>query len=510
MGVATSDNARIKITDMDQIEISNLNRQFLFRRLDVGGKKSEVASKAVKNFNPDLNIVSLAERVAEDTESIFNDDFFEELDCVTNALDNIDARRYMDRRCIYYRLPLLESGTLGSKGNTQVVYPNLTESYGSTNDPPEKDIPICTLKNFPYEIQHTIQWARDMFVGLFTNPAETTNQFVSDERNFMDRIEQMSPPQRISVLKTVKRCLVDEKPGSPEECIKWARELFQDFFHNQIAQLLHNFPADQLTSQGTKFWSGTKRCPRILDFDTNDQMHFDFVYAASILRAQQYGLQPILDKKNFLEVVEQFNPPPFVPQSGVKIAVTDEEAQNQENGVDGEEDSEEVINNLKLALARLSIRTKLEPIDFEKDDDTNHHMEFVTACSNLRAANYSINEADFMHTKQIAGRIIPALATTTAVVAGLVCIELYKVIDMKENKEAVNIERFKSGFVNLALPLYAFSEPIAAPRKKYGDTEFTLWDRIEIDGPMTLQKLLDKIQVCFLLFGAHKYAYFRK
>ena len=64
---------------------------------------------------------------------------------------------YMDRRCVYYLKPLLESGTLGTKGNTQVVLPHKTESYSSTQDPPDKQIPICTLKNFPNEIHHTLQ-----------------------------------------------------------------------------------------------------------------------------------------------------------------------------------------------------------------------------------------------------------------------------------------------------------------------------------------------------------------
>ena len=63
----------------------------------------------------------------------------------------------MDRRCVYYRKPLLESGTLGTKGNVQVVLPHLTESYSSSQDPPEKSIPICTLKNFPNAIEHTLQ-----------------------------------------------------------------------------------------------------------------------------------------------------------------------------------------------------------------------------------------------------------------------------------------------------------------------------------------------------------------
>lgn len=105
---------------------------------------------------------------------IYDAEFFEGIDGVTNALDNVKARMsfhlypcwsllsispglYMDQRCVFYRKPLLESGTLGTKGNTQVVIPNLTESYASSQDPPEKETPSCTIKNFPNAINHTIE-----------------------------------------------------------------------------------------------------------------------------------------------------------------------------------------------------------------------------------------------------------------------------------------------------------------------------------------------------------------
>jgi ubiquitin-activating enzyme E1 len=101
-------------------------------------------------------------KVAEDTESTFSDDFWSSLSGVCNALDNVQARLYVDRRCIFFQKSLLESGTLGTKGNVQVVVPNVTESYGSSQDPPPKETALCLLHSFPNNIQHCLQWAREV------------------------------------------------------------------------------------------------------------------------------------------------------------------------------------------------------------------------------------------------------------------------------------------------------------------------------------------------------------
>ncbi|GKF56959.1 ubiquitin-activating enzyme E1 1-like protein isoform X2 [Tanacetum coccineum] len=87
--------------------------------------------------------ISFAEPCGPETENIFNDTFWENLN-VVNALDHVNARLYVDQRCLYFQKPLLESGTLGAKCNTQMVIPHLTENYGASRDPPEKQAPMCT------------------------------------------------------------------------------------------------------------------------------------------------------------------------------------------------------------------------------------------------------------------------------------------------------------------------------------------------------------------------------
>lgn len=484
MGVASSPEGKIIVTDMDIIEKSNLNRQFLFRPWDVQKPKSTTAANAVLQMNPEINIEAQNSRVGPETESFYTDEFFESLHGVANALDNLDARRYMDRRCVYYRKPLLESGTLGTKGNVQVVIPFLTESYSSSQDPPEKSIPICTLKNFPNAIEHTLQWARDQFEGLFHQPVETAQQFITDGA-FVQRVMKLSGNQPVEQLEAVKNILVDSRPNDFNDCVLWARRLWEENFNNQIRQLLFNFPADQVTSSGAPFWSGPKRCPHHLEFDAENSTHLDFVVAAANLKAEIYGIAQNRNREEIVRVVSQIVLPKFEPRPGVRIDVNESEAaQSYGNG----NSDAEALQNLKSSLpSRSTVQgLTLHPVEFEKDDDSNFHMDFIVACSNLRAENYGIAAVDRHKSKLIAGKIIPAIATTTSLVVGLVCIEFYKLIQGHSNMES-----YKNGFINLALPFFGFSEPIGAPKNKYYDNEFTLWDRFEIKGELTLQQFLD-------------------
>jgi molybdopterin/thiamine biosynthesis adenylyltransferase len=96
---------------------------------------------------------------------------------IANALDNIKARLFIDQKCVMARTPLLDSGTLGPKGHVQVIIPYKTESYGELADAEDiTAIPQCTLKMFPEEPIHCIEWAKDMFSNLFTLKSQNFNK----------------------------------------------------------------------------------------------------------------------------------------------------------------------------------------------------------------------------------------------------------------------------------------------------------------------------------------------
>jgi ubiquitin-activating enzyme E1 len=327
IGLGTGPEGKIWVTDMDSIERSNLNRQFLFRADDVGQMKSDRAALAVQRMNPDLegHMVTLKERVSPETENVFNEDFWRNLDGVTNALDNVEARTYVDRRCVFFQKPLLESGTLGTKGNTQVVLPHLTESYSSSQDPPEKEFPMCTIRSFPNKIDHTIAWAKEyMFEKLFVKAPQTVNLYLTQPQFIENSLKQGGNQKE--TLETIRNYLTTERPRTFEDCIAWARQLFETEFSNKIQQLLYNFPKDSETSSGTPFWSGPKRAPDALKFDPNNPSHFGFIVAAANLHAFNYNIKsPGTDRSIYLRELDNVIVPDFTPSSNVKIQADDKE-----------------------------------------------------------------------------------------------------------------------------------------------------------------------------------------
>lgn len=108
----------------------------------------------------------------------------------------------------------------------------------------------------------------------------------------------------------------------------------------------------------------------------------------------------------------------------------------------GEEDNGEQDTPPPLPPTSSFSHLRLTPQSFEKDDDDNFHIDFITAASNLRATNYDITPVDRAESKRIAGRIVPAIVTSTAVAAGLAALEMLKVTQGHRNTEVYRTTEF--------------------------------------------------------------------
>lgn len=334
MGVSCDTEGRgvTHVTDMDNIERSNLSRQFLFRNSDINRPKSVTAAAAAVVMNPAFRTAVYESKVAPDTEHIFTDDFYESLDFVCTALDNVQARLYVDQRCMFYHLPMLESGTLGTKGSTQVVVPCVTENYGASRDPgDEKSIPMCTLKFYPNLIEHTLQWARELFEEQYKQTPDDCNNYLNcaTREQFQTTFLANQQNVKLETLNRMHTALVASRPHNIEDCIVWARLQFEDLFSNRIKQLLHTFPVDKLTSSGAPFWSGSKKPPSPLEFNAGDPLHMQFIVAAANMRAVVFNIPPEYREEIFFEVLDGVCVPAFTPNDGLSIPTSDEESKTQ-------------------------------------------------------------------------------------------------------------------------------------------------------------------------------------
>ncbi|CAN8255868.1 unnamed protein product [Cochlearia groenlandica] len=167
--LALSGFRNLDVIDMDRIEVTNLNRQFLFRLEDVGKPKAEVAAKRVMERVSGVEIVPHFSRI-EDKEL----DFYSDFSIIALGLDSIEARRYINGvACGFLEYdeddtprretikPLVDGGTEGFKGHARVIVPGVTPCFECTIwlFPPQVKFPLCTLAETPRNAAHCIEYA---------------------------------------------------------------------------------------------------------------------------------------------------------------------------------------------------------------------------------------------------------------------------------------------------------------------------------------------------------------
>ncbi|KAF2301885.1 hypothetical protein GH714_030196 [Hevea brasiliensis] len=334
----------IHIIDMDTIEVSNLNRQFLFRQSHVGQSKAMVARDAVLRFRPNISITPYHANVKD---SDFNVEFFKQFNVVLNGLDNLEARRHVNRLCLAAEVPLVESGTTGFLGQVTVHAKGKTECYECQPKPAPKTYPVCTITSTPSKFVHCIVWAKDLlFAKLFgdKNQENDLNVRSSDASNSPENGED-----------------VFERRDN-ENIEQYGRRIYDHVFGYNIEVALSN----------QETWKNRNRPKPI--------------YSRDVLPGKLNHQNGNVDKS----------------------CATDDLSSVSTMASLGLKNPQDEIGNLS----------------FDKDDQLA--VEFVTAAANIRAASFGIPLHSLFEAKGIAGNIVHAVATTNAVVAGLIVIEAIK------------------------------------------------------------------------------------
>ncbi|KAK2793189.1 hypothetical protein FQN52_001837 [Onygenales sp. PD_12] len=160
----------IHVIDMDTIDISNLNRQFLFRQVDVGKPKAEVAASFVERRVKGVKITPYVGKIQDKDEA-----YYMQFKIIVCGLDSVEARRWINATLIGMvdgedpesLKPLIDGGTEGFKGQARVILPTLTSCIECQLDmhAPRAAVPLCTIATIPRQPQHCIEWAHQIAWG---------------------------------------------------------------------------------------------------------------------------------------------------------------------------------------------------------------------------------------------------------------------------------------------------------------------------------------------------------
>ena len=517
MGISTNVKNRVTITDNDNIEISNLNRQFLFKFDDINQSKSIIACKASKDMNIDFNCYPMNVKIGIETEDIFDEEFWNKQNYIINAVDNVEARVYISNQCLLYKKVLIDSGTLGAIANSQVIVPNKTINYiqPKNDDLEQSAIAMCTLRRFPTLITHCIEWARDNFDAYFVNIIQDLKLFCENKENYYKELEKKDnfnlQIQNLEKVIKYSKLILNR---NFDDCLEIAFNEYINNYYNDIIQIISDNPIDSVNEDGTKFWSGNKRIPIPLPFDSENELIILYIkkYAQILSKALSIQINDnneyIVQKcKNFK--IKDFNPIKKTPKKINRYKIFNEDDTNEEKKKKKKR-IEEVKERLKKQKENLEeIKKKANQIifpdysiisnyfkieEFEKDNDSNGHVEFLYAAANLRANNFKIKGCDIHKVKMISGKILPAIATTTSSIVGLVSLQLYSL------KQTLDINFLRDCNINFIFNNYMFNSPVACEYEKNEENikfiphNFTVWDFLEINKSMTIRQFIQYIK----------------
>lgn len=489
----------VTAVDNDFIELSNLNRQFLFREKDLGKSKVEVACNIIKEINPELEKYQcFSKKIEKETENIFDENFWLKFDVIFCALDSLDGRKYIDEKCIFYEKPWINGGMNGCKGKTEVFIPFKTcclrdINYGSKikNNNNENS---CTLRYFPSKIEDCILWSKNLFFLYFINYIIDLEKILNNEYNLEKINKDIDNNDENELLKIniLYEYLSIYYTKNIIDLIKLAYNIFYLNFITKIKETIKLYPIDLKNEDGTLFWKN-KRIPHPLDIHKYIQLYNQFIfYYIKIL-----GKILNIDVGNIDTSLFAYS--------------------NYENILNNDK---KIIFNKIIELKKLIKNIEINKIEFEKDSINNGHIDFIHYCANLRAINYNIPSCNRYKTFKVAGNIAPSTITINSILSGLMSFELISLIFNKDKirKYTIDLDVESGIYLEEEISDLYFKEnyydKFLECNFEVIPNKFTSWDKIEIKGSRTLSEFLlyikDNFNVDVTLLNANEIIIFEK
>ncbi|KAH8365767.1 hypothetical protein KR093_004241 [Drosophila rubida] len=410
---------QIEIIDLDTIDLSNLNRQFLFHREHVGKSKARVARESALSFNPDANIIAYHDSV---TSTDYGVNFFKKFDVVLSALDNRAARNHVNRMCLNADVPLIESGTSGYNGQVELIKRGLTQCYECTPKEKQRSFPGCTIRNTPSEPIHCIVWAKHLFNQLF-------GESVEDE----DISPDSADPEAQNENTNIKEIDGSGDNGSEDK--------------------------EKVTETGSEFNTESKNDGNVVRINTR-QWARDCNYDAGKLFNKFFNedINYLLRMSNLWKSRKAPLPVQWATLLANGTKNEDQEFVRQHHKVWTVEECAHVFANAlkELSCAFLKLKDN-DTLVWDKDDQPA--MDFVAACANVRSHIFDIERKSRFEIKSMAGNIIPAIATTNAITAGISVMRAFSVLQSKWEQCKAVYARLRLNGRNQFLVADAFFPP---------------------------------------------------
>ena len=418
LGISNS----VLVIDDDNIEISNLNRQFLFHEEHKGLSKAKIACESAKVFNSDLKCNYINKRISPENKDIFNKEYFNNVDFVLGAIDSKQGNYYLVKQCELFEKIFIKGGTKGTQGKVETFIPNITCSFNDLNlgvEEEEEKSPSCTRRDFPGKIEDCLDNARDIFDEYFNVSIIDILNILNDKNDINNerlKLEIKSSMNKFNFIKQIFYFIKFNGQDLDEELIKFGFKEFYKLFTEDIKTIYKLHPLND-TEESKIFWKN-KRIPSELCFNTEDELCIDFLFYFLRIFTSLFNWNLTLTKnrdyfKNKL--------------NDVLINYNIRELYNENKISSHEELLYEILSGKKEVLKNTELYkniNKMESINFEKDISEQVHLQFVYSLANLKAKSYSIPCCDKFYALKYICKIAPTSITSTATVSGFMCLQM--------------------------------------------------------------------------------------